>query len=152
MNPRHLLFAALLAVPALALANPPQPPPPGANGPGPDREHDRDGERDLARDWPRVAASLGLDAAQQSTIEELFFAAQKDGIELRAAADRAGLDLRRALGADQPDAGAVKKAFTTHAKADSDLKWRRVQLMLDLRGVLTVEQWRSFLAMRGERR
>lgn len=147
-----LLFLAHLLVAPLAFAGgSAAPPPPPSSGMGGGGGGGEDAEMDLMANFSQVASDLGLDQGQQSKIRDLFYNSQKEAIDLRAAAQRTELDLRHHMGQDTPDEKAVMKALDAHLAAEAALKRNRVQLMLDVRDVLSVEQWRELLELRASR-
>lgn len=143
MNALFLALHLLAAPLAFASGGPPSPPSAMAE--------QEDDDMGLMANFAAVSQELGLSEDQKTKIKDLFYASQKEAIDLRAQAQRAQLDLRHAMGQDTPDEKAVLKALDAHLAAEAAIKRNRVKLVLDLRKAVTVEQWRKLQAMRERR-
>ncbi len=143
-----LFFVAHLFLTPLAFAGGGAPPAPPQ---GPRAEQGEGDDMDFMSNFAEISAELGLSADQQTKIKDLFYVSRKEAIDLRATAERAELDLRHAMGSDSPDEKAVMKALDAALAAEASLKRNKVKLILDVRKVVTVEQWRQLLEIRARR-
>lgn len=136
------LLLALVALPAAAQAPPlPRddepgdgPGGPGGFGPGP-------GGPDF--EWwnsPRLKAQLGLSAEQEKAIESIMFGAGEKLIDVRAAIDKARLEMARVLSAEAIDDAAAKKAIDRLVDAECAGARLRHVSRIDVAKVLTKEQ------------
>ena len=147
------LLLALVALPAAAQAPPlPRddepgdgPGGPGGFGPGP-------GGPDF--EWwnsPRLKAQLGLSAEQEKAIESIMFGAGEKLIDVRAAIDKARLEMARVLSAEAIDDAAAKKAIDRLVDAECTGARLRHVSRVDVAKVLTKDQ-RAQLMQLMERR
>jgi Spy/CpxP family protein refolding chaperone len=136
-----LVVSALWAGPAVALAQPP-PLPPGPPGPP-----------DLGRWWKssEVVSALGLSAAQVKQIEQAFLEHRLKLIDLRADLERQETRLQPLIEADQPDEAQVSAQIDQVTAARGRLEKANAMMMLAVRKVLTVDQWRKLESIRHER-
>lgn len=110
-----------------------------------------DDDMEFMNNFSQIATEIGLSTDQQAKIKELFYNSQKDAIDLQAQAQRAQLDLRHAMDADTPDEKVVMKALDAHIAADGALQRNRVKLLLEVRKVVTTEQWDKLKELRSRR-
>lgn len=138
------LAAVLLAASASAQPGPGPAPVPHAPGPRPP---------DLGRWWKdsQVVSRLGITPAQSRRIEEAFFEHRLKLIDLRADLEREEARLQPLVEADQPDEARVGAQIDAVAAARGRLEKANALMMLAIRRVLTVEQWRKLEALRQER-
>lgn len=141
--PFALVLAALLVAGGTALARKG----PGHRG-GPDGPRAEFNLRMLER----AAGQLGLDDATLSRIKDRVYESEKTGIDLKAKLELAKLELRRALGADEPVKADVMKRVAEVGDLETRLRQHQIGLMLDVRAMLTPEQRKQLKQMRGERR
>lgn len=90
---------------------------------------------------PEVAKQLKLTAEQQTKLDEVFNGSQTELIDLKADADKLGIELRAHL--EKPQV-AKKEAIAAAQKlgvARGKLFEREVAMMVDMKSVLTEEQW-----------
>jgi len=130
------LFVAVLAVLALSL-------PPAQAEP-----------RDMPEQMDGIADQLGLSGDQRRVVADLLYQYSMKRIDLQAARDRSGLELKRLLSAQTLDEKAVRAALDTLTGAETGLRQIRVELMISLRKVLSYEQWTQLesLYLREDRR
>ncbi len=130
------LFVAVLAVLALSL-------PPAQAEP-----------RDMPEQMDGIADQLGLSGDQRRVVADLLYQYSMKRIDLQAARDRSGLELKRLLSAQTLDEKAVRAALDTLTRAETGLRQIRVELMISLRKVLSYEQWTELesLYLREDRR
>lgn len=138
--PAALLAALLASAPALAF-EPPGPPPGGEDDP-----------TDIAMgDFEDVADNLKLTAEQRTKVRQLVYDANQARVDIRARSSKAQMELRHLLSADTLDEKAALKAVDNLNAAEADLRKSRVQLVIQLRKVVTAEQWQQLLQMRRDR-
>lgn len=92
---------------------------------------------------PRVSQRIGLGEEQQQEIRDLVYAGARRMIDLKAAVDRAGLDLAEAVNSSEFDPEAVRAAYAAFQAARQKLENARFEMLLDVRQVLTSEQWQK---------
>ncbi|MBN2494018.1 MAG: periplasmic heavy metal sensor [Deltaproteobacteria bacterium] len=89
----------------------------------------------------RFMHGLGLDARQIDRIEALHFQADRERIDIRHALQTARLDLAQALRADRPDRRVVFELLDRIGELEIRLRKNRIGLVLDIRALMTAEQW-----------
>lgn len=90
---------------------------------------------------PRTAAKLGLSAEQQEELEGIFHRSAAELIDRKANLGKATVVLRGLLDSDQLDRSAILEAAAEVSEARAALFERELALLVDLRTVLTTEQW-----------
>lgn len=83
----------------------------------------------------------GLSNEQMKKIDELIFAAEKEKLDLRHQLRKARLELGRLLGEEKPDRGAVLELADRMGKLETELRRNHLKLLLDVRSLMTPEQW-----------
>jgi Spy/CpxP family protein refolding chaperone len=91
---------------------------------------------------PRFADELALSAEQKTQLETLTVENARGMIDLKAAVEKAELDLRAVAEAEPFDAAKVRAAFREVQQARSRLENERFESLLRVREVLNSEQWR----------
>lgn len=135
MTRRFLIAAALLAATTLAHA---QQLPPG-------------------KWWRReeVVRQLGLTGDQQTRLDRIFADAASALIDARGEVEKASIALRTALDEKQPDRAVLTRIAGRLSEARGKLFERELNMLLDMRAVLTEPQWarmRVFLDRMEEQR
>ena len=92
---------------------------------------------------PRVSQRIGLDEGQQQEIRDLVYAGARRMIDLKAVVDRAGLDLAEVVNSSEFDPEAVRAAYAAFQSARQKLENARFEMLLDVRQVLSYEQWQK---------
>lgn len=95
----------------------------------------------------RAATEIGLDDETLSKIKGILYEANRAHIEQRAQIRRTHLDLRRELDKDQPDATQVMKLVEEAGRLETDARKNRIQMLLDVRALLTTEQHKRLRQM-----
>jgi Spy/CpxP family protein refolding chaperone len=90
---------------------------------------------------PRVAGALGLTPDQVQKLDATTLAHARTMIDLKAAVERAELDLRATAEAEPFQAARVQTAFAALQAARNRLENERFEMLLNVREVLTGEQW-----------
>ena len=156
--------AALLALPVAAQMEPPQaatplpsrqrqPGPPGGEmrmrmpGPAPIARPD------LGKWWKNseVAAEIGLTEAQGNQIEQAFFEHRLKLIDMNADVERNEARLQPLMEADQPDEAKISAQLDQLLAARARLEKANMMMMVSIRKVLSVDQWKKLEAYRTQR-
>jgi Spy/CpxP family protein refolding chaperone len=134
---KTVLFAMLL-VPVLAAAQtvPPPPHPP-----------------DLGKWWKNseIVRELQLTEAQSNQVEQTFLEHRLKLIDLRAELEKQEARLQPLIEADQPDEAKINTQIDQVLAARGRLEKANAMMMLAIRRVLTVEQWKKLQAIQQER-
>lgn len=104
---------------------------------------------------PRLAERLDLTAGQSKAIEQIVFASEQRMIDLRAALEKARLDLGRLLTAETIDEKTARVVLQKMDDAECAMARERSRTRLEVALVLNREQrlrLTSFLGRRQERR
>ena len=120
-------FSFLCLAAALAWAQP-QPP----RSPVPPQQR-------LAQD---VMERLGLSPDQRRRIETIRQDHRLKQIDLRASAEKARVTLEPLVGAEQPDEGRILSQMDRVSQAENELRKDEMRQQLEIRKVLTPDQWR----------
>jgi Spy/CpxP family protein refolding chaperone len=93
---------------------------------------------------PEVVRTLSLSAAQQSRLEAIFVATANDLIDLKTQVEKDAMALRAEI--DRPD--ATRENALAYARrlneSRGQLFERELGMMLEMRSVLSREQWQRF--------
>lgn len=157
---RHLATMMLMSVMGalpVAMAQqggpPPQNGPDGGMSPPPFEQRRPPMERAFhlgppGRWWnnPEFAAQLGLTADQQKRMEAVFQQNRPTLIDLNAAVQKEEAKMEPLLSIDQPDESLVLAQVDRIAQARAALEKANARMLLGLRRVLTVEQWKKLEA------
>jgi Spy/CpxP family protein refolding chaperone len=92
---------------------------------------------------PRMVNHVGLTDEQQGQIREVVFAYARRMIDLKADVDKAGLDLASSVDQQDFDPAPVRAAYAVFQTARHKLENERFEMLLEVRQVLTYEQWRK---------
>ena len=132
---RTLLFFALL-LPCVAAAQMPVPPP---TPPG----------HDLGKWWKSsdIVRELGLSEGQVAQIEQTFLEQRLKLIDLHAELEKQEARLQPLIEADQPDEARVSAQIDQVLAARGRLEKANAMMMLAIRRVLTVQQWKKLQAI-----
>lgn len=119
----------------LPAPKPPQPPP------------------DLGKWWKNsaIAKELELTDAQVAQIEQTFLEHRLKLIDLRAEVERQEARLQPLIEADQPDEAKVSAQLDALLAARGRLEKAQAMMMLAIRKVLSVEQWKRLEAIKEQR-
>ncbi len=107
----------------------------------------------MGRWWerPKVAEQLGLTQEQKQKLEAITLDGARSMVDLKADVQKAEIDLRAASDLDpfQPD--KVRDAFHVMQQARLKLESQRFEMLLKVRGVLTLQQWHQLRELIHER-
>jgi periplasmic protein CpxP/Spy len=96
----------------------------------------------------KVAAKLNLSADQIARIEKTYLDHRLKLIDLRADLEKQELQLQPLLDVDQPDEAQVGAQIDRITAARGRLEKENAMMLLSIRRVLTVDQWKELEAMR----
>jgi Spy/CpxP family protein refolding chaperone len=96
-----------------------------------------------------LAKQLELSDEQRQRIEAIRDRQQRMGIEQRAKMNIARLDLRTLLRAERLDRQALEAKVDDISRIEAQLRKARLDMLLDMRNVLTPEQQKKLRALRG---
>lgn len=97
---------------------------------------------------PELAQKVGLSDQQTQQLDKISYESQMKMIDLRATLEKERLTLGQMLQADHPNEDAVLGQVDKVSQARAAIERARVQRMLAIRNVLTVEQWKKLKAAR----
>jgi len=134
------MLGAFLVLPCLAAAQM-APPPPGPPGP------------DLGKWWKNsdIARELQLTEAQSNQIEQIFLEQRLKLIDLHAELEKQETRLQPLIEADEPDEAKVSAQIDQVLAARGKLEKANAMMMLTIRRVLSVEQWKKLQHIKEER-
>jgi Spy/CpxP family protein refolding chaperone len=90
---------------------------------------------------PRMVDHIGLTDEQQDQIRGIVFQHARRMIDLKADVDKAGLDLAESVDQRDFDPAPVRAAYAVFQTARHKLENERFEMLLEVRLVLTYEQW-----------
>jgi Spy/CpxP family protein refolding chaperone len=96
----------------------------------------------------RLVNHIGLSEEQQGQIREIVFAFARRMIDLKADVDKAGLDLANTVDQQDFDPAPVRAAYAVFQTARHKLENERFEMLLEVRQVLTYDQWRKIEEMK----
>ena len=103
-----------------------------------------------------LVKKLGLSESQVQQIEKAFQDHRMQLIDLRATLEKQEITLQPLVDAERPDEAKVTAQIDKVAQARADLEKSNAKMLLAIRRILTVEQWKQLQAqgmgpMRGPR-
>jgi len=96
----------------------------------------------------RLIQRIGLTEAQQEEIGDLVYQHALRMIDLNAGVKKAEFELGDLVDRDEFDPVAVRKAYAAFQAARQKLENERFEMLLEVRGTLSADQWRSLLEIR----
>lgn len=100
---------------------------------------------------PTVIEKLKLSDDQRREMDTILLDHREKLIDMRAAVEKAELQLEPLVGADQPNEGQILAQIDKVAQARAELEKANARFLLALRAKLTPEQWNNLKSMRTER-
>ena len=91
----------------------------------------------------RLIEHIGLSDEQQAQIRDIVYEYARRMIDLKAAVDKAGLDLRSSVDQEDFDPARVRDAHARFQTARQKLESERFEMLLAVRQVLSYEQWQK---------
>lgn len=92
---------------------------------------------------PRLVEHIELAEEQQGLIKEVVFTHARRMIDLKADVEKAGLDLADSVDQEVFDPAPVRAAYAVFQTARHKLENERFEMLLEVRQILTYEQWRK---------
>jgi Spy/CpxP family protein refolding chaperone len=89
----------------------------------------------------RLVSRIGLTDEQQDQIREVVYQHARRMIDLKADVDKAGLDLLGTVDQLNFDPAPVRAAYARFQTARQKLENERFEMLLEVRQILTYEQW-----------
>ena len=125
----------------------PAPPPPPHGKSGRMMVH-----HEMGQWWknPEIASKLQLTDAQVTQLNQVFFDHKMRLIDYGADMEKQDLKLQNLLDADQPNESQVSAQVDQVLAARGKLEREFTMLSLNLRKVLSLDQWRQLKTMRGD--
>ena len=102
------------------------------------------------RDRGEKAEELGLTDEQMEDMREIRYNFEKTQIGLRAELKTSRLELRHLMMQEKPSQGEISKLVDRIADTQKRLLKQRVDKKLQMKEILTPEQFKKFMMMRGE--
>jgi Spy/CpxP family protein refolding chaperone len=103
------------------------------------------------RDRGEVADELSLTDEQRDSIRDIQYDFRKAQIGLRAELKTSQLELRHLMMEENPNQGQISKLVDKIAVTQKELLKQRVNKRLAMKEILTPEQFKRFMKLRGER-
>ncbi len=106
----------------------------------------------LGKWWkrPRVVEALHLTAEQQDRLEEIFSKNRRQFIDLRADVERRSVDVEEVMARKDSDPKKAAAAIEALEQAKARLGKARIMMVVEMKGILTAEQWQQILERREE--
>ncbi len=99
---------------------------------------------------PRVVEMLKIAPEQQQRLEEIFSKNRRAFIDLRADVERRQLDMEELLARKDADPKKVSAAVDALEQARGRLAKARTMMIVEMKGVLTEDQWQRIVDAREE--
>jgi len=109
--------------------------------------------RELGKWWQNsdVAKKLQLSGGQTTQLDQIFYDHRLKLIDYGADMEKEDLKLQTLLDADVPNEGQIDTQVDQVLSARGKLEREFTMMNLDLRKVLSLEQWRQLKSLRGDR-
>lgn len=99
---------------------------------------------------PKIAERLKLKPEQQERLDEIFSKHRRSFIDLRADVERRAVDLEELLTKKDSDPARIGPATDALEQAKARLGKARTMMIVDMRSVLSEDQWQKILELREE--
>ena len=99
-----------------------------------------------------MSEAVGLNPDQTAKVQEIVYRHEQAGVDIRARMEKAKLELKHQLDAPVTDEKAATKALEALEDAHRDGGREKLALALELKKVMTPEQWQKAEEMREDRR
>lgn len=109
-------------------------------------------EMPLGKWWkrPRIVERLKIKPDQQERLDEIFAKNRRSFIDLKADVDRRVVDLEELLTKKESDPARISAATDALEQAKARLGKTRTMMIVEMKGVLSDEQWQRILALRDD--
>jgi len=104
------------------------------------------------RDRGEMSEELGLTEEQMESMRDVQYNFRKAQIGLRAELKTARLELRHLMMEENPNQGQISKLVDKIADTQKELLKQRIDKKLAMKEILTAEQFKKFMRMKGEHR
>jgi Spy/CpxP family protein refolding chaperone len=101
-------------------------------------------------DNPKTAQQIGLTADQQKKMDDIFQQNRLKLIDLSAALEKQEVIMQPLMEADQPDEGKILAQIDAIAQARAELEKNNARMLLEIRKVLTPDQWKKVKELQPE--
>jgi Spy/CpxP family protein refolding chaperone len=99
---------------------------------------------------PRLVEALHLTPDQQQRLEEIFARSRRGFVDLKAEVERRQIDVEELMAKKDSDAKKVASAIDALDQAKLRLGKARTMMIVEMRQILTAEQWQTILERLGE--
>jgi hypothetical protein len=93
---------------------------------------------------PDVVQKIGLTAQQREQLDKIFHTSAAELIDLRGEVQKRSIDLRAQLDQQQLSKPSIQVVATRLSEARGRLFQRELMMFVDMRSVLSVDQWNRF--------
>jgi Spy/CpxP family protein refolding chaperone len=109
-------------------------------------------EMPLGKWWkrPKVVERLKIKPEQQERLDEIFSKNRRAFIDLKADVDRRSVDLEELLAKKDSEPARIVGATDAFEQAKARLGKTRTLMIVEMKGVLSEEQWQRILELRDE--
>ena len=109
-------------------------------------------EMPLGKWWklPRMVERLKVKPEQQERLDEIFAKNRRPFIDLKADVDRRSVDLEELLSKKESEPAKIAAATDALEQAKGRLGKARMMMIVEMKGVLSDEQWQRILELRDE--
>jgi Spy/CpxP family protein refolding chaperone len=109
-------------------------------------------EMPIGKWWkrPRIVEQLKVKTEQQERLDEIFAKNRRSFIDLKADVDRRAVDLDELLAKKDSDPVRIAAATDALEQAKGRLGKTRTMMIVEMKGVLSDEQWQKILELRDE--
>jgi hypothetical protein len=90
---------------------------------------------------PAFVQELGLSIEQQTRLDMIFRLAANELIDLRAEADKTSIAIHAEIDQPQPNRENLRRLASHLSETQGKLFDRELMMLVDMRGVLTDDQW-----------
>jgi len=97
---------------------------------------------------PKIVEKLNLTEDQRKAMDSILLAHREKLIDMRAAEEKAELEMQPLMGADQPNESAVLAQIDKIAATRAELEKANARFLLAIRAKLTPDQWKQVQAFR----
>ena len=106
----------------------------------------------LGKWWkrPRIVEQLKIKAEQQERLDEIFAKNRRSFIDLKADVDRRAVDFDELLAKKESDPAKIASATDALEQAKGRLGKARTMMIVEMKGVLSDEQWQKIVELRDE--
>ena len=99
---------------------------------------------------PAVVRTLGLTEEQQDKLDQIFLKNRKDFVDLKADVEKKQIDVEDLMAKRDSDPKKVSAAIDLVSQSRAKLRKATAMMILEMRGVLTDEQWKQVMERRDQ--